>query len=128
MWQDYTIIRSVGRSGGKNDKDDVVTIQILLNRVGPANFGPANPLKTDGLCGDNTQDAIDHFQEKHHLGSDGRVDPGGGILTKINALIKPGMPPPEPALTIPPAGEPNKKLEHAVIMGIWGWNGDNTPN
>ncbi len=59
---------SVGR-GGKNQKDDVTSVQQLLNAAGAK-------LTVDGLCGPKTIGAISAFQKKTFGQADGRVDPG----------------------------------------------------
>jgi len=80
-----SITASVGR-GGMNRPSDVKTIQDLLNRVGPMDGGPMTTLKVDGLCGPMTTAAIQRFQLKHFgtRGADGRVDPNGQTLRKLN--------------------------------------------
>jgi Putative peptidoglycan binding domain len=81
-----SILSSVGRMGGKNRPDDVITVQQLLDQVRVAQGGPAVPLDVDGLCGPKTIDAIQKFQ-LHHFGwkgADGRVDPNGPTLAKLN--------------------------------------------
>lgn len=81
------ISASVGR-GGVNRTNDVRTIQAALNRLPPASGGPISPLAVDGICGPKTIDAIQKFQ-LHHFGwkgVDGRVDPDGPTLAKLNQL------------------------------------------
>jgi hypothetical protein len=81
-----SISASVGRLGGVNRPPDVVTVQELLNRVPPQKGGPAPPLVVDGRCGPLTIKAIQTFQLHHFSfrGMDGRVDPGGQTLRKLN--------------------------------------------
>jgi hypothetical protein len=78
----------------KNLGTDVKTIQELLNRIVPDQGGPAPPLKVDGICGPKTQNAIQRFQLKHFgwPGADGRVDPTGPTLGKMDAVAKPAKP------------------------------------
>ena len=85
-----TISASVGM-GGKNVAADVTKIQDALNRIPAGQGNPVPPLTVDGACGDKTKNAIQLFQIKHFgwSGADGRVDPGGQTLAKINALVKP---------------------------------------
>lgn len=52
------IAGAVGR-GGKNDRDDVRTVQLLLNLNAPQVLGP---LVADGTCGGETIAAIEQFQ------------------------------------------------------------------
>ena len=70
---------SVGR-GGKNGKADTRKIQGLLNAI-----FPATPLQTDGLCGARTIRRIERFQRRFSKKPDGRVDPGGRTLKRLNA-------------------------------------------
>jgi hypothetical protein len=81
-----SISASVGRLGGANRPPDVVTVQELLDRVPPREGGPAPPLIVDGVCGPLTIKAIQAFQLRHFgfHGMDGRVDPGGRTLRKLN--------------------------------------------
>lgn len=74
--------------GGANRSADVRCVQELLNGVPPSQAGPTPLLKVDGLCGDKTKAAIQRFQLRQ-LGqrlADGRVDPGGPTLAKLNEL------------------------------------------
>ena len=88
-----SITRSVGQFG-VNLKDDVLKIQKLLNMIAPQDGGPipATPeglgLKEDGLCGPKTIGAIRNFQLRQGTGSDGRVDPNGGTLKRMNEVPK----------------------------------------
>jgi len=72
--------------GGVNRPPDVRNVQELLNQVPPSDGGPATPLEVDGICGPKTIRAIQMFQ-LHHFGwsgADGRVDPDGPTLAKLN--------------------------------------------
>jgi hypothetical protein len=73
---------SVGEKG-KNDPRDVKTVQRLLNKH---TIPPLRPLSVDGFAGKNTIDAIRQFQtvvmEMRH--PDGRVDPGGKTIRRLN--------------------------------------------
>lgn len=76
----------VGTKGAVNRFDDVITVQQLLNNISPSDGGPTSPLNLDGLSGPKTVAAIQKFQ-LHHFGwpgADGRVDPGGQTLLKLN--------------------------------------------
>jgi hypothetical protein len=91
-----TIFESVGRMGGKFRPKDVVTVQQLLNQVPATEGAPPVRLDVDGLCGPKTIDAIQKFQ-LHHFGwpgADGRVDPDGPTLQKLNEFD--GQKPAEP--------------------------------
>lgn len=83
-----TITQSVG-VGGKNVRRDVLIIQQSLNKVTPALS--VRKLLEDGLYGKNTATAIARFQKVHvnMLQPDGRVDPGGRTLRKLNEVLSP---------------------------------------
>ena len=83
----WTIDKSVGQ-GGFNHKGDVQTIQRLLNLIEVSYGGPMVTLAEDGLVGPKTIGAIRGFQQFHHTGSDGRVDPNGPTLKKMNEVPK----------------------------------------
>jgi len=80
---------SVGENG-KNQKTDVLTIQKAINYIIQFNvLVPLLPLKEDGIAGKNTKTAIRRFQQVS-LGisiPDGRIDPGGRTLEKLNSVI-----------------------------------------
>ncbi|NCA70814.1 MAG: hypothetical protein EOM91_12035 [Sphingobacteriia bacterium] len=83
----WTIAKSVGL-GGVNRKEDVLTIQTLLNRIAVVDGGPLPPLQEDSLIGPKTMGAIRHFQQWHQLVADARVDPSGPTLKRMNELPK----------------------------------------
>ncbi len=56
------ITRSVGR-GGVNIKDDVKTIQVLLN-LNIYQLSPPNPIVENGICGTTTIATIELFQRQ----------------------------------------------------------------
>lgn len=93
-----TISKSVGRRG-VNLAPDVAAIAAALVAVGPERggiFGP--PLSVEGLG-----QAIESFQTFQRLPArDGRVDPGGATLARINLVLNGGAVPPPP--TPPPSG------------------------
>jgi len=102
MTRPFELSAAVGR-GGKNLEEDVLQVQIALNRR--ADTG----LKVDGRCGKDTIDAIIEFQRA--LGQsrpDGRVDPNRGTARALAASGKVGKPPPPPNPMAPPEdlGEP----------------------
>lgn len=82
------IEKSVGRNG-VNLPVDVAKIGAALVAVGPDRGGFfAPPLTIEGLG-----DAIEHFQQFQGLPvHDGRVDPGGRTLRRINEILDPAMP------------------------------------
>lgn len=81
------IDKSVGQ-GGFNLRPDVLKIQGLLNLIAPGDGGPIIPLKEDGFVGPKTISAIKAFQLRQGTGSDGRVDPGGATLKRMNEVPK----------------------------------------
>ena len=114
-----TIHQSVGLRG-RNDAADVEAIQGLLNAVPQAAGGPLSRLAVNGRCDGSENDptvvAIKKFQWRHsrmpgggaaHL-PDGRIDPGGYALRRLNAF-SPG-PGPLPATPAGPRGGPNLPL------------------
>lgn len=82
---------AVGWSGAVNTPQDVLTVQQLLNQVPPNQGAPAVQLAEDAICGPKTITAIQHFQLKHfgYQGADGRVDPEGQTLAKLNEFATP---------------------------------------
>ena len=81
------IAASVGEKG-RNLPGDTVTVQRLLNSVASSKGGASVPLALDGLVGPRTIGAIRTFQLKQFgpALSDGRVDPNGRTLSKLNEL------------------------------------------
>ena len=82
------IKRSVGE-GGENKRADVLFVQLLLadwqSRTGL-------PLITvDGLVGPKTVAAIKAFQQEQTGVVDGRVDPDGPAIQKLEALHVQGL-------------------------------------
>jgi peptidoglycan hydrolase-like protein with peptidoglycan-binding domain len=80
--------------GASNRGPDVKVVQDLLNRVPAGSGGPLGMLTVDGVCGTKTIAAIQRFQS-HHFGlakSDGRVDPDGPTLRKLNEFDQPAVP------------------------------------
>ena len=75
---------SVGRSG-ENRKADVRKIQGVLNAV-----FPATPLDVNGECDGRTIRRIERFQRRFMQQPDGRVDPGGRTLRRLNRAA-PGL-------------------------------------
>jgi peptidoglycan hydrolase-like protein with peptidoglycan-binding domain len=78
--------------GGANAKADVLTVQQLLNGVTPEDGGPQPLLAEDGIAGPKTNAAIKKFQTRQALKVvDGRVDPNGPTLRKLNDVSTPGQ-------------------------------------
>jgi peptidoglycan hydrolase-like protein with peptidoglycan-binding domain len=86
-----TIKASVG-VGGVNARVDVLTIQQLLNGVAPDESGPLPLLAEDGFIGPLTNGAIRKFQQGQQLQVvDGRIDPDGPTLRRLNEVSTPGQ-------------------------------------
>lgn len=81
--------------GGANLPNDVSTIQDALNRVSPASGGAVPPLVVDGVCGPKTRSAIQQFQLKQFgwSGADGKINPGGQTITRLNEILGAGARP-----------------------------------
>lgn len=97
------IMGSVGK-GGRNNLQDVKTVQTLLNERIKI---PTPQLKVDGKCGRKTKEAITEFQ-KNSVGimrPDGRVDPAGRTLTALNDPSNILNYTPAPPNAPPPPGE-----------------------
>lgn len=75
------ITASVGR-GGTNGKTDVKAIQSALNAVYPALL-----LDVDGICGTKTIRRIEKFQKRFMNNPDGRIDPDGSTLKRLNTAV-----------------------------------------
>ena len=105
------ISKSVGRDG-QNLAIDVAKIAAALVAVGPDRGGIfAPPLSIEGLA-----QAIKLFQDFHKLPArDGRVDPGGNTLKKINGVLFPGLVPVPPT---PPQGTGALKVIDATARGL----------
>jgi len=94
-----TIRGSVG-SGGDNQADDVRVVQDLLNRAAGAG------LDVDGDCGPRTVGAITDYQQGFSRRPDGRVDPDGLTLRKLNAAVVDGRSPSGAPERAPAQGAP----------------------
>ena len=93
-----SIGQSVGR-GGANARRDVSIIQALLN-ANINRIGPRAQLPVSGQCGGPTISAIEAFQRRV-VGMnrpDGRVDPNGGTLRKLNEGAPQGVTVPTPEI------------------------------
>lgn len=72
-----------------NFPEDVRTIQDALNRLSPEQGKPNPLLRVDGICGPKTEKAIQQFQLKQFgwSGADGKINPGGQTITRLNELV-----------------------------------------
>ncbi|EKE77437.1 N-acetylmuramidase domain-containing protein [Gallaecimonas xiamenensis] len=104
-----SIIAAVGR-GGTNRRDDVLTVQTLLNRQKTPTFSVQ--LKEDGMMGPKTLAAIEQFQRTvvHLPRPDGRVDRNGKTLAALN---RQASTPTNPSATQLPAISPQTPLTEA---------------
>jgi peptidoglycan hydrolase-like protein with peptidoglycan-binding domain len=78
----------------KNLDRDVRTIQESLNKIKPAQGGPAIPLVVDGKIGPKTNKAITDFQFKQFgiKGADGVIEPGKQTIQRINQILFSNLP------------------------------------
>jgi hypothetical protein len=82
------VARQIGGSvgiKGANAADEVTTVQDLLNRAPTGLGGPLAAIAVDGIFGSETLGAISRFQGRNFGWVDGRVDPNGQTLAKLNA-------------------------------------------
>ena len=87
-----TINASVG-NGGVNQSDDVLAIQTTLNQVNPNWGGPDQTLNEDGVVDQALIDSISKFQNFQLGFNDGRVDPNGVTIGRLDLLMNdPGDP------------------------------------
>lgn len=85
------IANSVGKNA-INNRDDVKTVQILLN-LNQGNLIPLASLATDGALGSRTINSIQEFQRRTLRTStpDGRVEPNSLTLQKMRDGTPPGL-------------------------------------
>ncbi len=81
--RNVSITAAVGR-GAPNQRQDVIAIQAALLRVGFR-------VGVDGAFGNETATAITRFQTNALGSSDGRIDPGGRTLARLNATADRAM-------------------------------------
>ena len=87
------IVNSVGKRA-INNRDDVKTIQILLN-LNLGSLIPFAPLVPDGAIGLRTINIIEEFQRRvtRAAAPDGKVSPNGPTLEKLRQGMVPGFSP-----------------------------------
>jgi hypothetical protein len=132
---------SVGR-GGHNVREDVATVQNLLNNVPVERGGPAADLWSDGeSSGSNFTDtlaAILRFQNHQEgLYKDGRVDPGEATIARLNTFdsgfyrVEQGdisVPPDLPRSSSPKANPRHlSSEERALLERVFGTHLDYAP-
>lgn len=81
---DPKIKESVGEQG-KNNLEDVIIIQTLLNKLGDF------PVVANGVCGSDTIAAIRAFQSEFLAQPDGRIDPGGRTFKRLVQITNLGL-------------------------------------
>ncbi len=98
------ILKSVGQ-GGVNQKQDVLLVQMLLNRQSIP--GVVAQLKEDGIIGKNTIGRIKIFQKTivKMLNPDGRIDPDGKSFKMLSKS----------------AARPGTKVASALSFGVKGF-------
>jgi hypothetical protein len=79
------IADSVG-GGCPNRRDDVLVVQSLLNVAYARIRVPSRTIAVDGILGSETHAALLHFQRAQTGTADGRVEPGGRTLARLNAV------------------------------------------
>ena len=106
---------SVGR-GGLNRRDDVVTLQRLINAKLPI---PLAPLVEDGICGPKTIFAIGEYQRRNLRmnAPDCRVDPGGSTFRSLTGGTTGPIGPTPPA--VPPATVPTVQQDVRTGDGLF---------
>lgn len=80
-----SIMATVGPNSA-NRRNDVLTVQALLNAIPSGAGGPAPALKEDGLFGGKTAQAISKFQTRQFGWQDGMVTPEQQTLKRLNDL------------------------------------------
>lgn len=138
MPKNFKIASAVGR-GGLNRTQDQEKIRELLFRIDQEDGGPESPYSlafespVENRCGVHLQSGIDGFQKKnvpaYHC--DGRVDPGGGTLGKMNAKardfprVAPGSISVPATLDVPPEPGPLRSTWFKVrlLTGMSGGEG-----
>jgi hypothetical protein len=110
---------SVGR-GGRNHRNDVITVQRLINAKLPI---PLAPLREDGVCGAKTIFAIGEYQRRNLNMNppDARVDPGGATFRSLtgggNGAPGPPVSPPGGTNRPAQAGTARQAMDYFVGQG-----------
>jgi peptidoglycan hydrolase-like protein with peptidoglycan-binding domain len=82
------ITATVGE-GGVNTKDDVSTVQLLLNRSWTQHDVPSNQIEVDGLWGPQTKSALTEFQKRYCKTVSRKFGPGDETIQKLNQVSIP---------------------------------------
>jgi hypothetical protein len=94
--------------GASGSPQDVMTVQYLLNCVPAGQGGPSPELAVDGVAGPKTIAEIRGFQKTLMPFPDGRVDPGGPTLARLQRF-DPYPNQPMPAISAFPTGPAGSK-------------------
>lgn len=114
------IIASVGENA-KNRESDVRVVQKALNNIMQYNIlAPLPPLTEDGIAGRKTKFAIRQFQRVAvgMTAPDGRIDPGGKTIVKLNAVINTATKLPNIKTPITNAWSPTYDLD-LLLTGVY---------
>ncbi len=114
------IAASVGENA-KNRDTDVRIIQKALNNIMQYNIlAPLPPLSEDGIAGRKTKIAIRQFQRVAvgMSAPDGRIDPGGKTIVKMNAVINAASKLPKSQTPISNAWSPAYGLD-LLLAGVY---------
>lgn len=114
------IAASVGENA-KNRESDVRIIQKALNNIMQYNIlAPLPPLTEDGIAGRNTKVAIRQFQRVAvgMTAPDGRIDPGGKTIAKLNAVINTATKLPKAKTSTSNAWSPTYGLD-LLLAGVY---------
>ena len=87
------ITNQVGRPPARNSPDDADIVTDLLLRVAAGDGGPDKPIFSapfPGVSSPSLVSAIERFQRRQLGFADGRVDPGGATLARLNRLTDNG--------------------------------------
>src|SRR5262245_11639963 len=115
---DLLIAADVG-PGCPNRRDDVLVVQSLLNVAYARIRVPSRTIAVDGILGSETHAALLHFQRAQNGVADGRVEPGGRTLARLNAVA---AGPPRSADTARGASAPSDlglALDAASLARYW---------
>jgi len=114
------IVASVGENA-KNRDSDVRIIQKALNNIMQYNIlAPLPPLTEDGIAGRNTKVAIRQFQRVAvgMTAPDGRIDPGGKTIAKLNAVTNTATKLPKAKTSTSNAWSPTYGLD-LLLAGVY---------
>jgi hypothetical protein len=82
------ITMSVGEAGA-NRKDDVATVQLLLNRSWTQKNVPTDQIEVDGIWGPETKRALTEFQKRYCKAVSPKIERGDETMVKLNQVSIP---------------------------------------